>query len=179
MSDFEDIDKLLGSMGKRHPRTLLCELEPDFDSEAAAKVEEGLRAVAEQWKHVSLLFPAVRVAVLAESMSGSGLSAQLRALPTDVAPQPGPAMRAAALAMRILALPIDIDGGPILSTLGVRQVEHALLAWIVTTYKTPVGSMSRKLAKYTWEESCLAPEFWQGRIDREAYDYEQKKYGSS
>ena len=48
MSDFSDIDNLLDSMGKRHPRTLLCELEPDFDSAVAAKVEEGLRALAEQ-----------------------------------------------------------------------------------------------------------------------------------
>ena len=94
MSNFSDIDRFLDSMGRRHPRTLLCELEPDFNADVAAKVEEGLRAVAEQWKHASLLFPAVRVAVLAESQSGNKLENLMRALPGDIAPTPSPAMPA-------------------------------------------------------------------------------------
>ena len=178
MSDFSDIDNLLDSMGKRHPRTLLCELEPDFDSAVAAKVEEGLCALAEQWKHSSLLFPAIRVAVLAESQSGRTLEGLMRSLGSDIAPTPTPAMRAASIAMRLLALPIDIDGGPILSGMNAREVEHALLAWIVIEYSTGVGSMTLARAKQVWQKAELAPELWQDRIRRLAKEYEDEKYST-
>ena len=179
MSNFSDIDRFLDSMGRRHPRTLLCELEPDFNADVAAKVEEGLRAVAEQWKHASLLFPAVRVAVLAESQSGNKLENLMRALPSDIAPTPSPAMRATSLAMRLLALPIDIDNGPILGPMGARDIEHALLAWVVINYSTGVGSMTLARAKQVWQKAELAPELWEERIKRLAQEYEDEKYGTN
>ena len=80
--------------------------------------------------------------------------------------------------MRLLALPIDIDGGPILSGMNAREVEHALLAWIVIEYSTGVGSMTLARAKQVWQKAELAPELWQDRIRRLAKEYEDEKYST-